>query len=114
VRALVKQYRSEILPMGKALRYLLDRAAGDVIALGEVMNGTQTGRVATFLQLWYREQRTVADIARQMNLERTHVAKTVQRPARELVARRFLDLAERAESLAEDRASFKDMQRIIA
>jgi hypothetical protein len=66
VRALTKQYRREILPMGKALKCLLDRAVGDVIALGEVISGTQTGRVATFLQLWYREERTVSDIARQM------------------------------------------------
>src|SRR5262245_62010483 len=66
VRALTKQYRREILPVGMALKCLLDRAVGDVIALGEVVNGTHMDRVTIFLRLWYREERTVAAVARQL------------------------------------------------
>jgi hypothetical protein len=114
VRALAKQYRREILPMGKAMKCLIDRAVGDVIALGAVLSGTQSDRVATFLRLWYREERTVAAIARQLDLERTHVAKTVQRPALELVARRFLDLAEQTDPTAERVLEPSNARRTIA
>jgi hypothetical protein len=114
VQALTKRYQREILPVGVAIKCLLDRAVSEVIALGEVVNGTQMGRVTTFLQLWYREEQTVANIARQLALERTHVVKTVQRPALELVARRFLTLAEQVDSSADYYTNLSEVRRIIA
>lgn len=114
VQALMKQHQREILPIGVALKCLIDRAVGDVIALGEVVSGTQMDRVATFLRLWYREERTVAAIARQLELERTHVVKTIQRPALELVARRFLALAEQVDPVLRNTSELHTSRRSIA
>lgn len=114
VRALMTQHHREILPLGVALKCLLDRAVADVIALGDVVSGTQMARITTFLQLWYREERTVAAIARHLQMERTHIAKTVQRPALELVARRFLALAEHVDPLHDYTVEFENTHRTIA
>ena len=99
VRSLVARHQREILPMGVALKLLIDRAVADVLALTRVVNTNEIGRIATFLQLWYAEGKPVTEVARALRLERTHVAKTVQRPALELVARRFLALAEQVDPL---------------
>jgi hypothetical protein len=100
VRALVAQHQREILPMGVALKLLIDRAVADVLALTSIVKSNEVGRIATFLQLWYVDEKPVTEVARALRLERTHVAKTVQRPALNLVAQRFLALAEQVDPLA--------------
>jgi hypothetical protein len=50
-------------------------------------------RVATFLEIWYGQHGTVAQVAEALQLSRSRVAHAVQPQALDLVARRFLDLA---------------------
>jgi hypothetical protein len=117
VRALMKCHQQNVLPLGVSLKALLDRAVADVLALTSAVNACTYRRMAIFLQLWYLEERRVTDVARTLQLERTHVAKTVQRPMLELVARRFLYLAEQADPLSqsgEKSVNVEDFARIIA
>jgi hypothetical protein len=97
---------------------LLDRAVADVLTLSGAMSSSQQyHRMAIFLQLWYAEEKTVTRVAKTLGLERTHVAKTVQRPALQLVANRFLVLAELSDPLGENDqipVDFQSFQRIIA
>jgi hypothetical protein len=97
---------------------LLDRAVADVLTLASIMSNTQQyHRMAMFLQLWYAEERTVTQVAKTLGLERTHVAKTIQRPALQLVANRFLVLAELSDPLGDIDQIPVDLQafrRIIA
>ena len=85
--------------MGTALKLLIERAVRDVLAMAVTVPTSNLGRIATFLQLWYCEGQTVVGVAKALGLERTHVVKTVQRPALDLVARRFLALAEQVDPL---------------
>jgi len=120
VRALARSHRHKVLPMGVSLKVLLDRAVADVLGLTKAVNACSYRRMAVFLQVWYVEERPVTEVARVLQLERTHVVKTVQRPALELVARRFLYLAEQADPLAnsvdsgEISANLEDFARISA
>ncbi len=117
VRGLVRSHRHKVLPMGVSLKVLLDRAVADVLGLTNTVNACCYRRMAVFLRIWYVEERPVTEVARVLQLERTHVAKTVQRPALELVARRFLYLAEQADPLAENAdkpANLEDFARISA
>jgi hypothetical protein len=82
VRALARHYQRAILPTGAAIRELLDEAVTDVQALCLVSETLLAMRVSEFLRIWYRE------------------GDTVVRVAMELVAKRFLDLAWRAEASA--------------
>jgi hypothetical protein len=99
VRSLVARHQREILPMGVALKLLIERAVTDVLALSQIVTTHEVSRIATFLQMWYVEGKPVTAVAKALQLERTHVAKTVQRPALELVARRFLALAEQVDPI---------------
>ncbi len=117
VRALVRCHKQKVLPLGVSLKVLLDRAVADVLALTSAVNVCTYRRMAIFLQIWYTEERPVTEVARTLQLERTHVVKTVQRPALELVARRFLYLAEQADPLAEyaeKPENVEEFARIIA
>jgi len=117
VRALVRCHQRKVLPLGVSLKALLDRAVADVLALTSAVNAHVYRRMAVFLQMWYTEERPVTEVARTLHLERTHVVKTVQRPALELVARRFLYLAEQADPLAESAEkpeNLEDFARFIA
>jgi hypothetical protein len=117
VRTLVRSHRHKVLPMGVSLKVLLDRAVADVLGLTNAVNACSYRRMAVFLQIWYVEERPVTEVARVLQLERTHVVKTVQRPALELVAHRFLYLAEQADPLADNEeksANLEDFARISA
>ena len=90
VRKLLQRNRRQIFPLGVSLKMLLDRAVADVLSLAATMSSSQQyRRMTTFLRLWYAEEKTVTEVARALDLERTHVAKTVQRPALQLVASRI-------------------------
>src|SRR5262249_37752105 len=93
VRTLVRRHQHRVLPLGISLKALFDPAVADVLALTSAVNAHSYKRMAVFLNLWYLEERPVTEVARHLQLERTHVVKTVQRPALDLVARRFLALA---------------------
>ncbi len=118
VRALLRTNQRQIFPLGVSLRMLFDRAVADVLALASTMSASQHyHRMAIFLQLWYAEERTVTQVAKALGLERTHVAKTIQRPALQLVASRFLVLAELSDPLTDTDHIPVDLQafrRIIA
>jgi hypothetical protein len=117
VRALVRCHQHRVLPMGVALKLLMDRSVADVPGLAGVVKAHAFTRMATFLQLWYVEEKSVTEVSRLLELERTHVAKTVQRPALELVAQRFLYLAEQVDPLSEsieNVVNLEDFARFIA
>jgi hypothetical protein len=118
VRALLRVNERQIFPLAVSLRMLLDRAVADVLTLASTMSNTQQyHRTAIFLQLWYAEEKTVTQVAKTLDLERTHVAKTIQRPALQLVANRFLALAELSDPLGDNDQFPVDLQafrRIIA
>jgi hypothetical protein len=97
---------------------LLDHAVADVLTLASTMSSSQQyQRLTIFLQLWYAEEKTVTHVAKTLGFERTHVAKTVQRPALQLIANRFLVLAELSDPLGKiDQipVDLEDFRRIIA
>jgi hypothetical protein len=93
VQQLAKQQTKGMVPVGTAIRTLLDRVVGDVEELALVSGDRASARLATFLRLWYRERQTVVRTAAVLGLSRSYVAHEVQRRAVSLVARRFLELA---------------------
>jgi hypothetical protein len=97
VQQRVRQKTTAMLPLGAALRSLLDEAVRDVEQLAAAGEDTTSQRLVTFLRIWYRERGTVVRVAESLRLTRTHVAHQIQKPALELVARRFLDLAWRTQ-----------------
>jgi uncharacterized membrane protein len=107
IRALQRHNQRQIFPLGVSIRMLLDRAVADVLVMAGTMSSSQQYyRMAIFLKFWYAEEKTV-----------TQVAKTVQRPALQLVASRFLVLAELSDPLEDNDEIPVDLrvfQRIIA
>jgi hypothetical protein len=97
VQAIRKRQSKSFLPLGASLKAAFDRAVADVEAVAEASHNSTLRRVATFLQIWYREHGTVAQVAEALHLSRSRVAHAVQPQALDLVARRFLDLAWNAE-----------------
>lgn len=98
VRRLSRRLEQAIFPTGTAIRLLLDRAAHEVETISQRQRDTLSQRVAVFLHIWYREQRTVVAVAEALGLSRSYVAHHIQPRALDLVARRFLELAWRAEA----------------
>ena len=97
VQRRVRQRPAAMLPLGTALRSLLDEAVHDVEEVAALGDDTSSQRLRTFLRIWYRQRGTVVQVAEALGLTRTHVAHQIQRPALTLVVRRFLDLAWRAQ-----------------
>jgi hypothetical protein len=97
VQLRVRKKPAAMLPLGTALRSLLDEAVRDVEEVAALGEDTPSQRLLTFLRIWYRERGTVVQVAEALGLTRTHVAHQIQRPALALVVRRFLDLAWRAQ-----------------
>jgi hypothetical protein len=97
VRQRVRQKPTAMLPLGTALRSLLDEAVHDVEEVAAASEDRTSQRVTAFLRIWYRERGTVVQVAETLGLSRTHVAHQIQRPALALVVRRFLDLAWQAQ-----------------
>ena len=97
VQLRVRQKPTAMLPLGTALRSLLDEAVRDVEEVALTGEDPTSQRLAVFLRIWYRERGTVVSVAETLHLTRTHVAHQIQRPALTLVVRRFLDLAWRTQ-----------------
>jgi hypothetical protein len=97
VQLRVRQKPTAMLPLGTALRSLLDDAVRDVEQVAALGEDVTSQRLVTFLRIWYRERGTVVRVAETLGLTRTHVAHQIQRPAIALVVRRFLDLAWRTQ-----------------
>lgn len=112
VRTLVSRHQRACLPMGVALKLLIDRAVTDVIETLSLGPVGRSARVATFLQLWYNEGQTVVAVAKVLDLHRTHVVASVQRPALELVATRFLELAEQIDPLPQQTTNSGELRAI--
>jgi hypothetical protein len=100
VRQRIRQRPRAMLPLGTALRTLLDEAVHDVEEAAAASEDRTSQRLTTFLRVWYRERGTVVKVSETLGLSRTHVAHKIQRPALALVARRFLDLAWQAQMSA--------------
>jgi hypothetical protein len=119
VKALAVQFAAEAWPLGIALHLLIAGAVADVSRVAHAAQTRASLRIAEFLHLWYDEHRTVSSIATHMQLSRSHVAKTVQRPALLLVAQRFLCLAQNVDPHSESHglqqalASFRSRQQAV-
>jgi hypothetical protein len=100
VRRRIRERPTAMLPLGTALRALLDEAVHDVEEVAAASEDRTSQRLTTFLRVWYRERGTVVQVAETLGLSRTHVAHQIQRPVIALVARRFLDLAWQAQMSA--------------
>jgi hypothetical protein len=82
-----------LLPRGKAIRILLDRAVAEVAtAYAEDADWTLR-RIAAYVQLRYGEGRTVTAIAQEWGLERSALSHQLSRRALQVVTHRFLQLA---------------------
>jgi len=98
VQALSRRHAHRLLPVGAALRALLDQAVADVMALAEAGRDPSLDRIAIFLRIWYGERGTITAVASALELSRSRVSRVVKPLAVELVTRRFLELASRAQS----------------
>ena len=94
VQELVAAYPNRFLSPGWAVRALLDKAMDEVIALARKSKDTQDHRLADFLEL-RRQHESVTAIAKEWNLSRECVSRTVGRKAISLVTERFLALTKR-------------------
>lgn len=97
VQALARRHPDAIFPAGLALRQLFDQAVGDVRRYARAGGSLLSLRIAEFLRIWYEEGDTVVRVANELKLSRSYVVHDIQRPARALVAKRFLELASRVE-----------------
>jgi hypothetical protein len=93
VQARIRERPRKFLATAIALRVLFDDAVSDVEQMLAGSEDATSQRIVTFLQIWYRQRGTVTQVAHALSLSRSHVAHAVQRPALELVTRRFLDAA---------------------
>jgi len=98
VQALARRHRDALFPAGLALRQLFDRAVADVRRYARAGGSLLSLRIAEFLRIWYEEGDTVVRVAHELKLSRSYVVHDIQRPARALVAKRFLELASRVEA----------------
>lgn len=120
VKALVAQFTGEAWPLGIALHVLIASAVADVYRVASSTPTRASARVAEFLRRWYYEQQTVSATATVLHLSRSHVAKTIQRPAQVFVAQRFLELARlvqpesQSEELRQVLSTFGQRQAAIA
>jgi len=100
VQALSRRHAQRLLPVGSALRALLDHAVADVTALAQAGRDPSLDRIAIFLRIWYTERGTITDVAGVLELSRSRVSRAVKPLAVELVTRRFLELAAGARNAA--------------
>jgi hypothetical protein len=97
VQALARRHSDALFPAGLALRQLFDQAVTDVRRYAKAGGSLLSLRIAEFLRIWYEERDTVVRVATELKLSRSYVVHDIQRPARALVAKRFLELASRVE-----------------
>jgi hypothetical protein len=109
VKALVAQFAGEAWPLGIALHLLIAGAVADVYSVAAAAQTRAATRISEFLRLWYYEHRTVSSAAIQMHLSRSHIAKTIQRPALLLVAQRFLALTQTTDPASQS----EGLQRVV-
>jgi hypothetical protein len=98
VRCLARQSHATIFPTGSAIHTLVERAVDEVEHLVTDQRDTLSQRIVLFLRIWYRQQGTVVAVADALGLSRSYIAHRIQPRALDLVARRFLELAWRAEA----------------
>jgi hypothetical protein len=93
VQEAFRHHQHRVLPVGWAIRTLLDQAVADVMALVPASRDPMVQRIVVFLQIWYGEHGTVAQVAEALQLSPSRVWHAIKPRAIELVTRRFLDLA---------------------
>jgi hypothetical protein len=98
VQALARRQQESVFPAGVALRQLFNRAVVDVRRSARAGESLLSLRIAEFLRIWYEEGDMVVRVASELKLSRSYVVHDIQRPARALVAKRFLELASRVEA----------------
>jgi len=98
VQAVARHHQESVFPAGMALRQLFNRAVADVRRSAKAGESLHSLRIAEFLRIWYEEGDTVVRVANELKLSRSYVVHDIQRPARALVAKRFLELASRVEA----------------
>jgi hypothetical protein len=98
VRRLAQRLDAAIFPTGTAIHHYIERAVCEVERLAMRQRDPLSQRIVLFLHIWYRQRGTVVAVADALGLSRSYVAHRVQPRALELVARRFLELAWRAEA----------------
>jgi hypothetical protein len=93
VQRLCAMLEGEIFQSGAAIKLLMDGAVMDVC--GELASSPtrQSQRLSSFLWAWYFEDQSVAAIARQLQLDRTYVGRSVKAPSLTLVVHHFLMLS---------------------
>ncbi len=94
VQELVTAYPNRFLSPGWAVRALLDKAMDEVIVLARNSKNTSDHRIADFLEL-RRQHKSVTAIAKDWNLSRECVSRTVGRKTINLVTDRLLALSKR-------------------
>lgn len=83
-----------LLPRGKAIRLLLDRAVAEVATAYAEDQDRTLRRIAAYVRLRYQEGKSVKDIAEVWGLDRTVVSRQYSRRSLQVVSHRFLQLAE--------------------
>ena len=83
-----------LLPRGKALQLLLNRAIGDVTTAYAEDADRTLRRIAAYVRLRYQEGKSVKAIAEAWGLDRTVLSRQLSRRSLKVVSHRFLQLAE--------------------
>ncbi len=97
VRVMLRRYANEILPLGATLRAMFDQVVADIERLAKLSNDPYMGRIALFLQIWYREHGTVVAVAKALHVSRSTVVHAIQPRAMDLIVKRFLEMAWRTD-----------------
>ncbi len=94
IERFVAAHPHALLPRGKALQLLLERSVAEVAtAYAEDVDRTLR-KIAAYVRLRYQEGKTVKDIAEAWGLERSVLSRQLSRRSLQVVAHRFLQLAE--------------------
>lgn len=101
VQAMIRHLARETLKHGTALDLLIQGAVADVTSDLYAAETPQAQRLAQFLHLWFRERKSVIEIAAVLHLDRSYVGRAIKGPALTLVAQRFLSLAQQEDPAEE-------------
>src|SRR5262249_36142266 len=94
VDQLVAVYPNRYLSRGAAVRFVLDKAIGQVVAACRVSSDHPTRRIADYLEA-RQSGKSVSAVAREWSLSREYVSRAIGRRAIELVIDRVLVLGHR-------------------
>jgi hypothetical protein len=96
-----------LLARGKALQALLRRAVADVATDYAEDDDATLRRLATYVRLRYQEHQSVTAIARQWQLNRTYVSRSVSLRAVQVITHRFVQIVDAVRWSTDDRTTAK-------